>query len=227
MYMITLPPQLTQVTTFSKILAMILFITLPFVGFLLGIQYQSRLTLESPYVPSPILISPTNTPQDGVACTMDAKICPDGTAVGRIPPTCEFAPCPESESGIGGYYEGRSIYAPEGSTNGSFRLYPPATCTVVANELFSQFLECEFTETMVSIYPEAGGRGAMVEKKDTVTLGAIQWDRTYFDKEGDAIRVSYGAEIEGVYQLIEIAYDSYSVEAEQQVEAIISTFEVM
>lgn len=30
-----------------------------------------------------------------VACTMDAKICPDGSAVGRTGPNCEFAPCPE------------------------------------------------------------------------------------------------------------------------------------
>ncbi len=29
-----------------------------------------------------------------VACTADAKICPDGSAVGRIGPKCEFAPCP-------------------------------------------------------------------------------------------------------------------------------------
>jgi len=29
-----------------------------------------------------------------VSCTMDAKICPDGSSVGRIPPDCEFAPCP-------------------------------------------------------------------------------------------------------------------------------------
>ena len=28
------------------------------------------------------------------ACTMEAKICPDGTAVGRSGPKCEFAPCP-------------------------------------------------------------------------------------------------------------------------------------
>lgn len=28
------------------------------------------------------------------SCQQDAKICPDGTAVGRIPPECEFAPCP-------------------------------------------------------------------------------------------------------------------------------------
>lgn len=30
-----------------------------------------------------------------VACTEDAKVCPDGSTVGRIPPDCEFAPCSE------------------------------------------------------------------------------------------------------------------------------------
>lgn len=29
-----------------------------------------------------------------VACTMEAKLCPDGSAVGRTGPKCEFAPCP-------------------------------------------------------------------------------------------------------------------------------------
>lgn len=29
-----------------------------------------------------------------VACTLEAKICPDGSAVGRQGPSCEFAPCP-------------------------------------------------------------------------------------------------------------------------------------
>lgn len=29
-----------------------------------------------------------------VSCTLDARICPDGSAVGRTPPLCEFAPCP-------------------------------------------------------------------------------------------------------------------------------------
>ena len=27
-------------------------------------------------------------------CTMDAKVCPDGTFVGRVGPNCEFAKCP-------------------------------------------------------------------------------------------------------------------------------------
>jgi len=29
-----------------------------------------------------------------VACTMEAKLCPDGSAVGRSGPDCKFAPCP-------------------------------------------------------------------------------------------------------------------------------------
>jgi len=35
-----------------------------------------------------------------VGCTLEAKICPDGSAVGRVPPDCEFAPCPTNESNI-------------------------------------------------------------------------------------------------------------------------------
>ncbi|MFZ2975804.1 MAG: Gmad2 immunoglobulin-like domain-containing protein [Candidatus Moraniibacteriota bacterium] len=30
-----------------------------------------------------------------VACTEEAKVCPDGSAVGRTAPNCEFSPCPE------------------------------------------------------------------------------------------------------------------------------------
>jgi hypothetical protein len=29
-----------------------------------------------------------------VSCTADAKVCPDGSAVGRIPPNCDFTSCP-------------------------------------------------------------------------------------------------------------------------------------
>ena len=29
-----------------------------------------------------------------VFCTMEAKLCPDGSYVGREGPNCEFAPCP-------------------------------------------------------------------------------------------------------------------------------------
>lgn len=35
-------------------------------------------------------------PKD-VACTADAKLCPDGTYVSRVPPDCNFEPCPVSK----------------------------------------------------------------------------------------------------------------------------------
>lgn len=31
---------------------------------------------------------------DGIACTMEARICPNGSAVGREGPNCEFSACP-------------------------------------------------------------------------------------------------------------------------------------
>ena len=36
------------------------------------------------------------TQAQDAACTADAKVCPDGTSVGRVGPDCEFAPCPET-----------------------------------------------------------------------------------------------------------------------------------
>jgi len=44
-------------------------------------------------------------PPGGKACTMEAKLCPDGSAVGRTGPNCEFAECPAvatTTSGGGG-----------------------------------------------------------------------------------------------------------------------------
>lgn len=40
------------------------------------------------------IIYPTPTISQQKACTLEAKICPDGSSVGRILPNCEFAPCP-------------------------------------------------------------------------------------------------------------------------------------
>lgn len=44
----------------------------------------------------PISPTPTNPPAGGQkACTMEAKICSDGSSVGRTGPNCEFTPCPQ------------------------------------------------------------------------------------------------------------------------------------
>jgi len=44
-------------------------------------------------------VNPVNKiiPPVPVACTMEAKLCPDGSAVGRSGSHCEFAPCPEGK----------------------------------------------------------------------------------------------------------------------------------
>lgn len=41
---------------------------------------------------------PTPPAPPPVACTEEAKLCPDGSAVSRVGPNCEFAPCPDSTS---------------------------------------------------------------------------------------------------------------------------------
>lgn len=51
------------------------------------------------------------------ACTLDARVCPDGSAVGRTGPSCSFAPCPppnmeRSDMGI-------SFVAPSGFVEAS------------------------------------------------------------------------------------------------------------
>lgn len=39
------------------------------------------------------ILDPAEIP---MICTMEAKICPDGSSVGRVPPSCAFAECPGS-----------------------------------------------------------------------------------------------------------------------------------
>ena len=44
----------------------------------------------------------TGEESEPVFCTMDAKMCPDGSYVGRTGPKCEFAACPGSGDSSGG-----------------------------------------------------------------------------------------------------------------------------
>jgi hypothetical protein len=48
----------------------------------------------------PTTVCPNSKPTDNnqVACTMEAKLCPDGSSVGRSGPKCEFLPCPETNN---------------------------------------------------------------------------------------------------------------------------------
>jgi hypothetical protein len=44
--------------------------------------------------PAPPATPTTQEPPPMKACSMEAKLCPDGSSVGREGPNCEFAACP-------------------------------------------------------------------------------------------------------------------------------------
>jgi hypothetical protein len=86
--------EFTTITPLSKALALTLFIALPIITFSLGMSYQSKLQSINNGTP-PAVVEPTSEP---VACTEEAKICPDGSSVGRVGPNCEFEKCPDAVS---------------------------------------------------------------------------------------------------------------------------------
>lgn len=44
-------------------------------------------------------VSMQSQPPQQIACTMEAKLCPDGSYIGRVGPLCEFAACPSVITG--------------------------------------------------------------------------------------------------------------------------------
>ena len=55
-------------------------------------------TVKVTFAPSATSVGTPVTPPGAVACTMDAKMCPDGSYVGRVGPSCAFAACPSQVS---------------------------------------------------------------------------------------------------------------------------------
>lgn len=52
-----------------------------------------------------------NTDSGPVACTQEARLCPDGSTVGRTGPNCEFAQCPDAQLKEDVIYTGNPYYA--------------------------------------------------------------------------------------------------------------------
>lgn len=86
-----IPSELTTVTRLSKTFAALVFITLPFIGFLLGIRYKEIIQVNSQQSVENVSIPRSSN----VICAQDAFICPDGTWIGRTGPHCEFSTCPK------------------------------------------------------------------------------------------------------------------------------------
>ncbi len=105
------PSKNDWITTAS--IAVFILLALGVVGFLYYQNQQLKKIVAGYQSPTP---SPTSTPVEVLqsaspsaapvktkkpistpkACTMEAKICPDGSSVGRTGPNCEFTPCPPS-----------------------------------------------------------------------------------------------------------------------------------
>lgn len=129
-----LSEELTTVTPFSKILALILFVTFPIIAFVIGINYQKKITDDLNSKPV-------------AACTEEAKICSDGSSVGRTGPNCEFALCPtlaptkgNNEEKICGGFAG--IECPEGYECQLDKNYPDATGTCIDKTSSVKLYEC-------------------------------------------------------------------------------------
>jgi eight-cysteine-cluster-containing protein len=75
-----LPKSLTTVTTFSKILALFLFISLPFLGFYLGFKYNSLLNQAS------------QTPQVVIQKPLPTSVTPSLSLTASPTPTCRPRP---------------------------------------------------------------------------------------------------------------------------------------
>ncbi|MEK7499202.1 MAG: hypothetical protein AAB649_01195 [Patescibacteria group bacterium] len=68
-------------------------LTNPLIWIIIVIAFAIGLGMGAYITSNPAVLLPNN-PDDGVACTQEAKMCSDGSAVGRSGPRCEFTACP-------------------------------------------------------------------------------------------------------------------------------------
>jgi hypothetical protein len=104
-----------------------------------------------------------------VMCTMDAKICPDGTGVGRVGPHCEFAECPASKNNTGDLIK---VSVP---LSGSVVTSP---LRVVGEARGSWFFEGSFPVVITDWDGRTIGQGVAIAKKDWMTTEFVPFEAT-------------------------------------------------
>ncbi len=115
-----------------------------------------------------VLASATTKHSDGqVACTMEAKLCPDGSYVGRSGPNCEFAACPTAATSTGG---GQGIAPYTSGVRGTVLLGP--TCPVMRDPPDPQCADKGYA-TKVSVSRTGSSSVFATGKSDT--NGAFQF----------------------------------------------------
>ena len=90
---------------------------------------------------------PEDRPREETACTLEAKLCPDGSAVGRTGPNCEFAPCPGESGGGDG-----NIFRYQSGIRGVVFLGP--TCPVVMDPPDPECADRKYETTLALTTPD-------------------------------------------------------------------------
>ncbi|HEY1042179.1 MAG TPA: hypothetical protein VGE48_02050 [Candidatus Paceibacterota bacterium] len=135
-----------------------------------------------------------------VACTMEAKICPDGTSVGRMGPTCAFAPCAfpnvEIESANIGFVapEGYKVAASEDALvrleKPSAGGWPPHVITVYRYPIAEGETADEIL-LRVTTYQPSGEQATDFERFSTVSAGGKTYRETTIERFEALIHTSY------------------------------------
>jgi hypothetical protein len=82
-------------------------ILLALLGVFIGFTWAGYALRTTP-LPSPTPIARPTTPfqptqpapPEGVVCTQEVRLCPDGSYVSRTGPKCEFTPCPQASPAV-------------------------------------------------------------------------------------------------------------------------------
>jgi hypothetical protein len=98
----------------------------------------------------------SKTKEEEVFCTQDAKECSDGSYVGRIPPDCEFVPCPGEKEGI-------LVLLPKRNE----RIKSPLKIEGQARGFW--FFEAQFTAELFDVNDNFLGRAILTAKEDWMT----------------------------------------------------------
>lgn len=123
-----------------------------------------------------------------VACTLEAKICPDGSTVGRSGPKCEFAECPALPEGTKSVNDAATgvqfLYRDLSTTYISATEWPPTVA------LFPQAFACDVNAT--SSWPggsfeerTVSGQSFCVERASEGAAGSVFEQYSYATAAGD------------------------------------------
>jgi len=83
-------------STKKQIIAIIVLLVLLAVMFIIRGEEDTWICEGNEWVKhgNPSYPMPTEQCGEKIFCTTEAKLCPDGSGVGRVGPKCDFAPCP-------------------------------------------------------------------------------------------------------------------------------------